>query len=379
MDRLLGQGFHIGATKNTGPDATPGTAVTHDTHLAVVDQEGRVRAYFSGLPDPNDDNPDQEYEKGLARLRREVAALRREGGPAEFFPPLNAALNAAAGVLLLLGYGGRPPPPLPGPRRVHAVGPGRLGGVPGVVSLFPPRPHARPAHAIHATNGPTPRNGWDTSTWPCSGRTQSWPPRRRRWRWSRPTWACATGWRGTWPSPAGRCRSGFTSPPPASSFTGCSTGSIEGRRPEAGDPPPASARPDRSRISRNAGASTYCQPFPSFQGPRASISPSSPSPVESLKYWSTSPGVGGILPIGERVFAQAFQRQHERLHVRDLARHQELQRVLAAGVVAEVDQPLVDDLGPGLGGDVAAQVHVQLAGDLQVVGRPGVALPSCTG
>ena len=105
VDRLLSQGFHIGATKNTGPDATPGTAVTHDTHLAVVDKEGRVRAYFSALPDPNDDNPDQEYEKGLARLRREVAALRREGGPAEFFPPLNAALNGAAGVLLLLGYG----------------------------------------------------------------------------------------------------------------------------------------------------------------------------------------------------------------------------------------------------------------------------------
>ncbi len=105
VDRLLGQGFHIGATKNTGPDATPGTAVTHDTHLAVVDKEGRVRAYFSALRDPNDDNPDQEYEKELAHLRREVAGLRREGGPAEFFPPLNAALNAAAGVLLLLGYG----------------------------------------------------------------------------------------------------------------------------------------------------------------------------------------------------------------------------------------------------------------------------------
>ena len=37
-------------------------------------------------------------------LRREVALLLREGGPTEFFPPLNAALNAAAGVLLLLGY-----------------------------------------------------------------------------------------------------------------------------------------------------------------------------------------------------------------------------------------------------------------------------------
>ena len=104
VDRLLSQGFHVGATKNTGPDATPGTAVTHDTHLAVVDKRGVVRAYFSGLPDREGDNFDQEYGKELARLRREVAALRREGGPAEFFPPLNAALNAAAGVLLLLGF-----------------------------------------------------------------------------------------------------------------------------------------------------------------------------------------------------------------------------------------------------------------------------------
>ena len=60
--------------------------------------------------------------------------------------------------------------------------------------------------------------------------------------------------------------------------------------------------------------------------------------------------------------------------MRDLARHEELERVLRARVVGEVDQPLVDDLGAGLGRDVAAQVDVELAGDLQVVGRPGVAL-----
>ena len=59
--------------------------------------------------------------------------------------------------------------------------------------------------------------------------------------------------------------------------------------------------------------------------------------------------------------------------MRDFARHQELQRVLGAGVVAEIDQPLVDDLRAGFGGDVAAQIDVELAGDLQVVGGPGVA------
>ena len=57
----------------------------------------------------------------------------------------------------------------------------------------------------------------------------------------------------------------------------------------------------------------------------------------------------------------------------DLARHQELERILGAGIAAEIDEALVDDLGPRLGGDVAAQIDVELAGDLQVVRGPRVA------
>ena len=76
----------------------------------------------------------------------------------------------------------------------------------------------------------------------------------------------------------------------------------------------------------------------------------------------------------ERRLAHAFERQRERLHVGDFAGHQELQRVLGAGVVAEIDQPLVDDLGARFGRDVAAQVDVEFAGDLQIIGGPGVAL-----
>ena len=104
VDRVLRQGFHVGAEKNTAADASPGNAVTHDTHLAVVDRQGRVRDYFSGLPDGDSDEAAREQEKNLTRLRREVAVVLREGGPTEFFPPLNAGLNAAAGVLVLLGY-----------------------------------------------------------------------------------------------------------------------------------------------------------------------------------------------------------------------------------------------------------------------------------
>ena len=74
----------------------------------------------------------------------------------------------------------------------------------------------------------------------------------------------------------------------------------------------------------------------------------------------------------KRRFAHALERGRERLHMGDLARHQELQRILGAGVIAEVDQPLIDDLGAGLGRDVAAQIDIELAGDLEVVGGPGV-------
>ena len=76
----------------------------------------------------------------------------------------------------------------------------------------------------------------------------------------------------------------------------------------------------------------------------------------------------------ERGLLHAFQRGGKRLHVRDLARHQELKRVLGARIIAEIDQPLIDDLGAGFGGDIAAQVDVKLAGDLQIVGGPGIAL-----
>jgi len=44
--------------------------------------------------------------------------------------------------------------------------------------------------------------------------------------------------------------------------------------------------------------------------------------------------------------------------MRDFARHQELQGILSAHIVAEVDQPLVNDLRARFGRDVAAQIDV---------------------
>src|SRR4029450_11972098 len=68
---------------------------------------------------------------------------------------------------------------------------------------------------------------------------------------------------------------------------------------------------------------------------------------------------------GEPWLLEALERRSERLHMGDLARHQELQGVLGAGVAREINQAFVDDLGACLGGDIAPEIDVELAGDLQ--------------
>ena len=102
--RLENDGFKIGATKNPDAQASPGDAVSHSTLLAVVDRHGVVRGYFDGMADPSVENSTRAFEEDQQRLIAKVQALLHEGGDAEFFPPLNAALNAAAGGLLLVGF-----------------------------------------------------------------------------------------------------------------------------------------------------------------------------------------------------------------------------------------------------------------------------------
>ena len=60
--------------------------------------------------------------------------------------------------------------------------------------------------------------------------------------------------------------------------------------------------------------------------------------------------------------------------VADFARHEELERILGPRIVAEIDQPLIDDLRTRLGGDIASQVNVEFACDLQIIGGPSIAL-----
>jgi hypothetical protein len=77
--------------------------------------------------------------------------------------------------------------------------------------------------------------------------------------------------------------------------------------------------------------------------------------------------------LGFGFFLDLDERGRKRPHVGDLASHEELQRVLCAGVIAEVDQPLIHDFGAGLGRDIAAEIDIELAGDLEIVCGPGIA------
>ena len=112
---------------------------------------------------------------------------------------------------------------------------------------------------------------------------------------------------------------------------------------------------------------------PSFHGPRASISPSSPCTGGVVEVLVDQHRCRRNLADREARLPQAFERGGEGLHVRDLTGHQELQRVLGPGIVAEVDEALVDDLGARFGGDVASKIDVEFARDLEVVRRPGIA------
>ena len=69
------------------------------------------------------------------------------------------------------------------------------------------------------------------------------------------------------------------------------------------------------------------------------------------------------LPDHKRLLAHALKGCAERLHMGYFARHQELQRIFSPCIVAEVDKPFVDDFGPRLGRDIAAQIDIQFPGD----------------
>jgi hypothetical protein len=77
---------------------------------------------------------------------------------------------------------------------------------------------------------------------------------------------------------------------------------------------------------------------------------------------------------GEGRFFHAFEGSGEGFKVGDFAGHEELEGVDCAGIVGVVDEAFVDDFGASFGGDIAAEIDVEFAGNFEVVGSPGIAL-----
>jgi cytochrome oxidase Cu insertion factor (SCO1/SenC/PrrC family) len=68
---LLEKSFHVGVQQNTGSARTQGNEVTHSSKLVVVDQRGRIRGYYSGIPADGADDIPRVKEKVLALLREQ--------------------------------------------------------------------------------------------------------------------------------------------------------------------------------------------------------------------------------------------------------------------------------------------------------------------
>ena len=90
--------------QNRGTARQPGSEVMHSTRLAVVDRQGRLRAYGDGVANAEMDPDAKAFEENLKRLRTRVKGLLHEGPGGIGFPESNASLNALAAVLLVAGY-----------------------------------------------------------------------------------------------------------------------------------------------------------------------------------------------------------------------------------------------------------------------------------
>jgi len=102
IHRLLVEGFKVGVREKPASERKPGDEFDHSTHLVVVDRDGNIRGYFWGLAPTNGGAASEEvFEEDLRKLRETVRQLSTR--PIDF-PLLNASLNGAAGVLLILGY-----------------------------------------------------------------------------------------------------------------------------------------------------------------------------------------------------------------------------------------------------------------------------------
>jgi protein SCO1/2/putative membrane protein len=88
--RLIRHDFHLGVDPTPERDLKPGYEVEHSTRLVVVDDRGHIRGYFDGTE-----------PEALPGLERKVRLLVWQGR----LPAVNATLNGASALFLLLGYG----------------------------------------------------------------------------------------------------------------------------------------------------------------------------------------------------------------------------------------------------------------------------------
>jgi hypothetical protein len=94
-------------------------------------------------------------------------------------------------------------------------------------------------------------------------------------------------------------------------------------------------------VADRTGEAMNSQLPPSFHGPLVSISPSSPRPGRIIEELVDKTGCRRKLFDREGRLFHAFKRCRECLHMGDSARHKELERVLRASIVAEINQPLM--------------------------------------
>jgi cytochrome oxidase Cu insertion factor (SCO1/SenC/PrrC family) len=74
---LINNGFKVMAQHNT-KNPTPGDEFDHSTRIALVDKKGLIRAYFDGMPNENDPQGKQEFEKNLKRLKEKLSQVMGE-------------------------------------------------------------------------------------------------------------------------------------------------------------------------------------------------------------------------------------------------------------------------------------------------------------
>jgi cytochrome oxidase Cu insertion factor (SCO1/SenC/PrrC family) len=75
---LMNEGFKIAVSKKA--DGAPGDEFDHSTRLVLVDQQGRIRGYYDGMP-PDRPGAQEQYESGLKSLQVAVRTLVREANP----------------------------------------------------------------------------------------------------------------------------------------------------------------------------------------------------------------------------------------------------------------------------------------------------------